>query len=58
MIVPKQSKLSKPVKKEKQEKQTKSEKVPKRPEAAASSPQQAPPHVYGGYGMPGYGKWF
>ncbi|KAL1610579.1 hypothetical protein SLS60_002249 [Paraconiothyrium brasiliense] len=57
MIVPKQSKLSKPIKKEKQEKQTKSAKAPKRPEAAASSPQQGPPHVYGGYGMPGYGPY-
>ncbi|KAJ4349487.1 uncharacterized protein N0V89_008103 [Didymosphaeria variabile] len=55
MIVPKYSKLSKPIKKEKQEKPTKLAKVPKRPEAAASSPQQAPPPMYGGYGMPGYG---
>lgn len=63
MVAPKQSNSSLPAKQEKQEKQErlkKATKVPKQSEISdpktTASPSEQVPHVYGGYGMPGYGK--
>lgn len=58
MIVPKQPKLSKSVKKEKQmkpAKATKQSKLSNGSSDAQSPHEQLPPHMYGGYGIPGYG---